>query len=665
MGLQPESGSTVIEDDTSPNASSVGVGRKAWVGPAVTICLAASVLNFPCLLWGLQFGHDHNLHITYLHYFEQQMRAGEFYPRWISGLNFSAGSPIFFVQYPLPFFVGSALHWAFHLPATAGGEAHALGLFIFLMGFVAGLSSWLWCRTFSNPAVATVGAVAYMTLPYLYSCDIYFRGAIGEYSALAWLPLLLFFAHQIGDQPRRRIAGMAFAFALVVLSHLFTAVLFTPFLIVYVLLTSPRPRIFQNLLNMSAALALGLGVSGFYFLPMNAHRAFFSVTNLIKVGPDVFFYRDHLFPFSNTLFPTARLSLQVIGELSAIAAIGICALFALRLRRSQDSKVISVTVAVILISTCTAPLWHRIGLSPHPELAISRVADVRARIFLITFLTFEGALLAYAALRQRVGALAKFFLIASVACCFLETRWSEWIWSQSSLLWNIQFPWRLSGVLSVSAVGLFVLSLKDAWDRGSVRSQWLVGGVWLTIAGLSYLALDIPSNLMHRSTELKQKVESAYPAYARISRMPTPEELGPNDGLATGAALSAGDGTARLITITARHLRLEANCVQACRVLLRLVYYPFWQARESSRVSPLRASERAGLTECVLSAGVHNVDLELPIGPSEVLGNWLSLVSIMALIFLIWTSQRRKFAPSPRRNIDSVSSARAWLRRST
>lgn len=643
MDLRSESASTLLKDiDPACTAFSLQSSRGTWLGPVFTICLVASLVNLPCLIWGLQFGHDHNMHITYLHFFEQQMRAGELYPRWITGLNFGAGSPIFFVQYPLPFYAASALQWSFHLPETAAGESHALGLFIFLTGFVAGFSSWLWFRALSNPTAAIVGAIAYLTLPYLYSCDIYFRGAIGEYSALAWLPLVLFFAHHVDARPRRAVAGMALALALMVVSNLFTALLFTPFLLVYVLFLSPSSRVLGNLAKTDAALALACGVSGFYFLPMNAHRVQFSVNNLIKVGPDIFFYRDHLFPFGATLFPTSLQSLQIIDVLSALFALAICSLFALRFGRSQDYKALSAFVIMMLVFTCAAPFLHRLGLVPHEEFAISRVVDVRSRIFLISFLTLEGALVAYATLRNQACSLARFFLIASSACFFLETRWSEWLWRHSSLLWNIQFPWRLSGLLSVCAVGLLVLSLKERTDRRGFQSRWLVAGVWLTIAGLSYLALDIPSNLTHRSAELKQKVESAYPAYARISRMPTPHELGPNDGLATGAALLEGSGSANLISITARHLRVDANCVQSCTILLRLVYYPFWQAHESSSLIRLQASSRAGLTELSLGPGSHEVELELPTGRSERFGASLSLFSLSVLALLILTEARRK-----------------------
>ena len=570
--------------------------------PLAVVILFACVVNWPCLVWGLQYGHDHNLHITYLHFFEAQLRTGELYPRWISGLNFGAGSPIFFVQYPLPFYASAGLHRVFNLPATPVGEAHALGLFVFMMGIVSGVASWYWCRELANPIAAMLASGTWLTMPYVYSCDVYYRGAIGEYSALAWIPLVLFFAHLIDIRPSRAIAGMALAFAAIVLSNFFTAVLLTPFLFLYVACRASRAKMFFDVLIVTAALALGLGVAGAYFLPMNANRAFFSVANLVKLGPDIFYYRDHLFPFGRTLFPTGHLSFRIVDLVSGLLGFAIAAILIIRLRRSERLKLLAYAAAACLLVTCAAPLAHLVGFAPHAELAIPRVIDVRSRIFLATFLTLEAGLLAYATLRDHTERLPNFLLASSLVCYFLSARWSEWIWQYAAFLWNIQFPWRFSGMLSVFALGLIAFALRDIWELTLHRKNALVvcAGLWLIIVGGSDLALGILNNLKQPFfTEIKRRVEAAYPAYASISELPTPDQLGPTDGFDNGVLFLTGTGTARLDTVTARHLRLEADCPRSCGLVLKLVYYPLWRAEEaSSRVVALQASKRAGQKSC-------------------------------------------------------------------
>jgi len=612
--------------------------------PLAIVILVACIVNLPFLTWGLQFGHDHNLHITYLHFFDAQLRAGELYPRWISGLNFGAGSPIFFVQYPLPFYTAAALRWAFRLPATADGAAHALGLFIFFTGIVSGVSSWLWCRALANPVAALFASVVYLTMPYVYGCDVYYRAAIGEYSALAFVPMALFFAHRVDTRPLRAVAGMASAFAVIILSNLFTAVLFVPFLVLYAIYRVRRSKMGMAALCVACALGLGVGIAGAYFLPMNVHRAFFSLANLKKLQPGIFSYQEHLFPFGETLFPHSQLSLRIVDLISAGVGLAIVAVLIVRLRRSTMPKVLSYAAMMVVLATCAAPLFHRVGFFPHPDAASFRVVDVRSRIFLITFLTLEAALLAYASLRTCAEPLPKFLLTASLACYFLSTRWSEWIWAHASFLWNIQFPWRFSGLLSAFTAGLFALALRDAWDDPRRRRNMLqaCAAIWFAVGLGSYLALDIPQVIVRPFfTEIRSKLEGTFSAYASVSELPTPEELGPNDRLA-GASFLAGDGTAALDAVTPRHLRVKANCLTPCTLLLKLVFYPFWQAHEnSSQPIPLQPT-RAGLTELSLSPGTHEVDLELPRGRSEIWGVWLSFISLVVVAALFLGERERK-----------------------
>ena len=609
--------------------------------PLAIVILFACVVNFPCLLWGLQFGRDHNLHIAYLHFFDAQLRAGEFHPRWISGLNFGAGSPIFFVQYPLPYYAAAGLGHLFRLPANPVGEAHALGLFVFFTGIVSAVCAWLWCRALTNPVVAIFASAAYLTMPYVYGCDVYYRAAIGEYSALAWAPLALFFAHQIDTRPVRAVAGMASAFGIVILSNLFTAILFAPFLVIYAILRVDRRKRVLAAALATSALILGVGISGVYFLPMNAHRGFFSLANLVKLGPQIFSYRDHLFPFGEALFPRGPLSLRIVEILSGAIGLAIVVILVIRLRM-QKSKALAYAAIVCILLTCVAPFLHRVGLVPHPDWASPRVIDDRGRMFLVSFLTFEVAIIAYASLRDYADAIPRFLLAASLACYFLSTRWSEWLWHHASFLWNIQFPWRLSGLLSISALGLVAFAVRDLWDGESRRRRLLLSCValWVLVGIGSYVALNLSAGLARPFfTEMRPKIEGPYPTYASISRLPTPDELGPSDGFTNKVSFLAGDGTATLDTIASRHLRLHADCAHPCKILLKLVYYPAWQAHEASEPVRLAASSRAGLTELSLGPGRHEVDLILPLARSEIWGAWLSLVSLAVVAWLFLGSR--------------------------
>jgi hypothetical protein len=608
--------------------------RESLYVPLAIVILVACVVNLPCLLWGLQFGHDHNLHITYLHFLDEQRRAGEFYPRWISALNFGAGSPIFFVQYPLPYYVASLCRRVFGISATAVGDAHAIGLFIFLTGIAAGVFSWLWCSVLTNPVAAVFASVAYLTMPYLYGCDVYYRAAIGEYSALAWIPLVLFFAHWIGPHPPRAIAGMGLAIAAVTLSNLFTAILFLPFLFLYVITIAAPVKIWKTMLSAACALALGIGASSVYFLPMMVHRSFFSLRNLVNLRGGIFNYRDHLFPIAATLFPSSHTAITVVGSASGALGLAIIATLILRSRRGLMFAILIYTAVFLLLLTCAASLLHRIGFFSRPEAAGFRAVDVRSRIFLITFLTSEAAFLAYASLRDHAEMLPNFFVAACLACYVLTTRLSEWIWQHVSFLCNIQFPWRLTGILSVFALGLVAFVARDALASPQRRRNiLLVCMAWCLVMVGSCFVLDIPQVLSRPFfTEIRSKLDGPFPAYATVSELPSLDELGPNEPPLDKPSFLAGGGNVTLSIVSPRHLRVEANCFSACTVLLKLVYYPFWQAREiTGQLVALQPTSRAGLSQLSLSAGIHEVDLELPVRRAETWGGWISLICLLII----------------------------------
>ncbi len=629
----------------APSSLAIGDVKNKSLWPLAIVILFACIVNYPCLHWGLQFGHDHNLHITYLHFFGAQLAAGELYPRWISGLNFGAGGPIFFVQYPLPYYAAAGLRRVLHISTTAEGLAHALGVFVFLTGIISGVTSWLWCRALANPIAALFASVAYITMPYVYGGDVFFRGSIGEYSALAWVPLALFFVEQIKTHPLRATAGIALAMALVILSNVFTAILFVPFLFLYAAFRVSAAGIRTPALLVCGALALAVGLSGVYCVPMNAHRKFFKLANLVKLREGIFDYRSNLFPFSGNLFPTWQFSLRMVSLISVVFALTTIAVLLLRPRRSRLSSVVTFAAATALVLTCAAPMAHLVGVSLHPELAGARVVDVRSRIFLITFLTLDAAILAYASLRQRADTLPNFLLGSCLACYFLSTRWSEWLWQRASFVWNIQFPWRLSGILSILAVGLFALALGESWtSRRRRNSAVLVFTVlWFGIGVASYYVLDIPQILRRPFfTEVRSKLESSYPAYASVSEWPESSEFGSPDGRPQEVWFVAGSGNAEVNTITSRHLRVNANCSTPCTLVVKLVYYPFWQAREANEPLRLELSPQAGLTQLSLTAGIHNINLDLPVARSELWGALISLMSLLLICAMFFQDNGRK-----------------------
>ena len=169
------------------------MGRGLMCAHVALLIVAAIAITYPCLTRGLPDGHDRIPHLSYQHFFDEQISSGDLYPRWMPGLNRGLGGGIFFMQYPLPYYVAWGMgriipnHWGIYT------ETRSQGLSIVLATILATLFTYLWCTTFSDPFSAMVAALVYVTLPYFLSIDLYMRVSVGEFWALSLLPLSFFF----------------------------------------------------------------------------------------------------------------------------------------------------------------------------------------------------------------------------------------------------------------------------------------------------------------------------------------------------------------------------------------------------------------------------------------------------------------------------------------
>src|ERR1700691_6696260 len=137
--------------------------------PIAVLIVASISVTYPFLIRGLTDGDDRAAHLEYQHFFNEQIAEGDLYPRWMPGLNLGRGSPIFFVQYPLPYYVAWGLghiipnHWGDYT------ETHTQGLGMVLAAILGALFTYAWCATFADSVSAMMASVVFLTLPYFFS----------------------------------------------------------------------------------------------------------------------------------------------------------------------------------------------------------------------------------------------------------------------------------------------------------------------------------------------------------------------------------------------------------------------------------------------------------------------------------------------------------------
>ncbi len=618
-----------------------------WAHAALLIVIAMA-LTYPYMRRGLPFGgHDTPTHVSYQHFFDEQIAQGDWYPRWMPGLNQGLGGGIFFVQYPLPYYVAWALgkivpnHWGIYL------ETRTQGLALTLATILAALFTYAWCANFSDRLTAMLAAIIYLSLPYFLTIDLYMRVAVGELWALSFLPLSFFFIERMAAGSGRAVPGLAVAFALVIVSHLFTAVLLAPVLLAYSVWRVERGRRVQAAGQTLAGLVLATGLAGVYTLPFLYHRRFLHPDNSIQAYGANYSPLSQMFSYNAVSFssPTHgplwrhfEVAARVIAV--AIAAyVGVIWFRSGRERASMLRFVLACVSILALVRAASAGYVYSTGEVPGALPLSWNLIQQRAQIFLYSFLTLEAALVCYWSIRSpRNRRLANFLVVLALASYVMMTSWSQIVWKVLHFLWYIQFPWRLNAFLVVATAGLAALAISEL-RRASLRrglagalvAFTLWGLVAVLSAGTGYVSR------VFRSAKLYQFVggmDSGLPIYAQVDPKQAIRVRPPGDQK-IHVTLERGSGFAAVASVQPRSIKLEAYCETDCTLQIGQFYYPGWRVRTVPGNVELHAGSPGGLMELSAPAGTHHLLLELPYSWSERLGAWLSLACLLLVLIAV------------------------------
>jgi hypothetical protein len=611
------------------------------------VIAASFVVMYPWIFWGMVSSHDRPTHLYYFQSFYEQFRSGEFYPRWLATANSGAGSPIFFIQYPLPFLMATAFQILLHLPDTAGGHSQALALVFVAAAVLIAVGVYLWCSRFSSRWVAAFAALAGLTSPYVMSVDFYTRAAVGECLALAWIAFALYFSHDLETRTSRAVAGIALSILALFVSHLFSVIIFVPILVVYVLaIASPARRVF-NLFWCGVGLGLaGLAASS-YLLPILTYNRYFNLDGLMRQGNGVFFYDNQLIPIAEALkepFPSGWWFLNwVILAVSCLTVVSY-----VRWMKRGDAGLYARVAATVVLCTIlvsiAAPYLGAISFLSHHDSAEEWIHVTRSHFFALAFLSIQFLFLALLSVKEWATTNRLFVVLfaTSFGCYLMMTRWTAVVWHHAHFLWSLQFPWRFFGVLSVFAAGLLALWLQYQSERGKVTRALLTSVCVLgALAVMGLVGWKVPVKFFHPATgERDAMFDMALPTYLRSSELYGDLNPWHGEAVENGTIFLRGSGSAEYQRLSSRSGRLTARCDVPCSVQLHLIYFPPWHAEEANVDVPISASARTGLATMDLAAGSHTVDLTLPKSATEKYGLLVSLFGVLGIGMVLLQKKR-------------------------
>ena len=126
--------------------------------------------------------HD-DQHIVRLFLLDEGLKQGYLYPRWVGGLGFGFGYPLFNFYPSLIYYIGELFHilgfsliWSIKLVFISGFYLGAIGMYLLV-------------KKLTNRLSALLSATLY-TYFFYHAVLIYVRGALAEFFSLAVLPFV-------------------------------------------------------------------------------------------------------------------------------------------------------------------------------------------------------------------------------------------------------------------------------------------------------------------------------------------------------------------------------------------------------------------------------------------------------------------------------------------
>ncbi|UCC61761.1 MAG: glycosyltransferase family 39 protein, partial [Anaerolineae bacterium] len=583
---------------------------------AVVVLLMAVALS-PLLRADQPCTHDGGLHYFRIVAMRYALDDGLLVSRWVPDLAFGYGYPFFNYRAAVSYYLGLGLY------LTGLTLPQALNTVYVLSLLGSAIGAYLLGRDLFGRRAGLVAAVAYVYAPYPF-IDALVRGNMPESVALAWLPFILWaFRRLLLSGRTRYLLASTVLLALLWLSHNISSLLFTPFLVLYLLVVWLIRGRRDHLVAAGVALALGVGLTAFFWVPAvlekdqvqlhlsrttrnNDYHYNFITLSEVLAQPD---------PADPALLnPPLQLPLGL--WLVVLAALG----------------------------TALA-LWRWRGRDPQDD------ADDLGR-------------------RERWASVV-FFALSAVAMIFMATRASLGIWENLPLIPFVQFPWRFVGravlPLSLLAAAFFAALPRDR--QPASRLPWLafLGSASLlvlfalpfTYPPTGYCPAEPRPDMLdlfsyERSTVLVgvDPEGSYFPVTVQARPSGSPLEAGyaailANPDRADRAPIARFDATSlpegaiiHQAEYTPNRARLEIETPTPVRARYLTFAFPGWRVLVDDRPVEIIPSDPEGLITFDLPAGRHVVEVAWGSTPVRAVATIVSLAALAGVAFVAYTAVR-------------------------
>ena len=632
-----------------------------WIGAVLLIAFIAAwpAISQPGLL-NTRGGGDSPFLLQRLHQLATALADGHFPARWMPDANYGYGYPFYNYYAPLSLYVAAAFRFvgfsfvrAIHLAQLAGFIVAGLGMFH--LG-----RRWLGSRW-----AGLLAAAAYTFAPF-HMVNVYTRGdSLAEFWAMAFYPLILLAADRLliaiataneqgsrregekgreAGEVRRALALFALAYAALILSHNISALIFSPFLLLYLMvrpfmvtarkgrkgereqgseedtpapllpLSSSPPTLLAYSLIAFAGLLLAFALAAWFFVPALAEQG------LAQLGP----VTEGYFHYSNHFRGLDLIQRGLLFDYNPDGGV------AFRLGLVQAG--LALGGAVVL-------LWRlKMGRKGEREKGRKIVGDDSS--FIIRHWLFV--------------------IISTLVAIFMITPLSRLLWDHLPLLPFTQFPWRFLSVASffmALLAGAVVLAAERPAARAAVA---VAGGLVLLAAGLLGLRVD---HLILTDADVTAERLAQYEWFTgNIGTTVSAEYLTPESSPRPWASAWLNAAERDRVVALSGELTAELAEREATRQTWRVaagpggaaarfptMQWPGWRAAVDGQPVEITAVASSGLMAVTIPEGEHTVTLELGRTPARLAAELVSLAAgALAVLLMIGRHPRpRSFRGLP------------------
>jgi hypothetical protein len=238
------------------------------------VAVAGLAVVLPMIFWGVPSALDLSNHFRFALPFYDALRTGHLYPGWLAESNHGFGDASFRFYPP-------ALYYLLALARAVTGNWYAATVCTFaVLSMLGAFGVYYWTREFTSSRNAMWAGVFYAVAPYHLN-ELYQALLLAEFAAAAALPFAFAFTERVCRHRRPKdVAGLAAAFAVLVLTHLPLTVIGSIALALYALVRIDRKHIWRTLSALSISVAIGLAASACYWTTMLAEMKWIRADNV-------------------------------------------------------------------------------------------------------------------------------------------------------------------------------------------------------------------------------------------------------------------------------------------------------------------------------------------------------------------------------------------------